>query len=88
MSMAFLKPGNTRVGTGGRVQTQVLFCDCGKRLEFIACRYMTKLLTLIGAVILFKSKSITQALKQTLEVTFGSHEHNLLILDSVLLQPR
>jgi len=52
--MTFPKPGDTRVGKGGRVQTQVLFCDCGKWLGFIARRYMPNLLTLMGAVILFK----------------------------------
>jgi hypothetical protein len=88
MSMAFPKPGNTQVGKGGRVQTHVLFCDCEKWLEFIAHRYMSNLLTLMGAVIMFKSKSTTQALKQKQEVTLGSYEHNLLIPDSVLLRPR
>jgi hypothetical protein len=88
MSMAFLKPGDTQLGKGGRVQTQVLFCDCGKWLQFTAHQYMPNLLTLRGAVILFKSESITQTLKQKLEVTLGSHEHNLLIPDSVLVRPR
>jgi len=75
------------VGKGGTVQIQVLFCDFGKCLEFTAHWYMPNLLTLMGAVNLFKSKSITQALKQQLEVALGSHEHNLLIPDSVRPMP-
>jgi hypothetical protein len=51
------------VGKGCRVQTPVPFCDFGKYLEFIAHWYMPNLLTLMGAVITFRSKSITQALK-------------------------
>jgi hypothetical protein len=86
--MAFQKPGETRVGKGQTVQTQVLFCDFGKWFEFIAYYYLPNHLTLMGAVILFKGKSIIQALKQKLEVTLRSHEHNLLIPDSVLLRPR
>jgi hypothetical protein len=66
MSMAFPKPGDTPVEKGGRVLTQVLFCDFAKWLEFIA--HKPNLLTLTDAVIMFKSKSITQALKQKLEV--------------------
>jgi len=76
------------VGKGGTVQIQVLFSDFRKCLELTAHRYMPNILTLMGAVILFKSKSITQALKQQLEVTLGSHEHNLLIPDSVLPTPK
>ena len=36
MPMALPKPGDKTVGKRYRVQTQVLFCDAGKWLEFIA----------------------------------------------------